>query len=111
MTILLSIFLAIAGFFLSALALKLSLGVLGQPKLQNKYSTAISTSGVLSIAGLLIGLVVPLVGFLVYGVFWVVVVRSVYGISVKKSVGVALLMVLIRQVLMFALQHFLPGSV
>ncbi len=106
MTILLSIFLAIAGFFVSAFALKLSLGALGQPKLQNKYSTAVSTSGILNLAGLLIGLFVPFVGFVVYGIFWVVVVRSVYGISVKKSVGVAALMVLIREVLMYAVKYF-----
>ncbi len=106
MTIITSIFLAIAGFFLSALALKLSLGAMGQPKLQNKYSTAVSTSGVLSIAGLLIGLVVPFVGIVVYGIFWVVVVRSVYGISVKKSVGVGALMMLIRAALMFGLGYF-----
>ncbi|GEM_PF-4512942 len=107
MTILLSIFLAVAGFFISALALKLSLTVLGQPKLENKYSTAITTSGLLNIVGLLIGLIVPFVGFVIYGIFWVLIVRSVYGLSVKKSVGVAFLMVAIRQVLMFALQHFM----
>lgn len=93
-----SIILAVVSFFLQAFALKLALGVMGQPSHQNKYGTAIRVAATLALAGFLLGFI-PLVGWLVYAILWLLVVRSVYGIGLTKSVGVAVLQVVIRLVL------------
>lgn len=90
-----SILLAIAGFFLSALALKLALGVLGQPKHDNKYGTAVTVAGVLSVGSFVLGFV-PVLGWLLYPVLWLGVVKSVYRIGFAKSLVVAVLQLVIR---------------
>ena len=82
-------------FLLSAFALKLSLSALGQPTRRNQYGTAITVSALLTVCGWVLGLI-PFFGWLVYAILWIAVVRSVYELSLKKSVGVALLLVFIR---------------
>lgn len=99
-----NIIVAIAGFFISALALKFALSLLGQVGQENKYGTAITTSGVLSSVGLVLSFFTPFfISLPIYAIFWLMMVRSVYGISLKKSVALAGLMVGIRYLLMFAL--------
>lgn len=93
---------AILSFFVSAFALKLSLSAMGQPARRNRYDTAMTVSAVLSLCGWVLGFV-PFLGWLVYGILWLAVVRSVYEISLKKSIGVAVLLVLIRAGLLFGL--------
>lgn len=97
-----SILLSIIGFFVGALALKLALGVLGQPGTENKYSTALTVSGVLAISSLLLSFV-PLFGWLLYAVLWLAVVKSVYRIGFGKSLIVALLQLVIRGGIWFLL--------
>lgn len=91
MTIIISIVTAILTFFLSALALKLALGVMGQPAHENKYGTAITVAGVLAACSLLLSMLPFFVSWFVYPILWLVIVRSVYHISFTKSIAVAAL--------------------
>lgn len=103
MSFLIGILLAVVGFFVSALALKLALGVLGQPAHENKYGTAVTVAGILSVCSLLLSFTPFFVGWVLYPLLWLVLVKSVYRIGFAKSLGVAVLQVLIRGGLMWLL--------
>lgn len=96
MSILLSIVTAILTFFLSALALKLALRVMGQPAHENKYGTAVTIAAMLSVGNLLLGFFPFFVGWILYPIMWLVMVKSVYHISFTKSVAVSIVQALIR---------------
>lgn len=93
-----SIVVSILGFFVSSFALKLALGVLGQPSRENKYGTAVTVAGILSVVSLLTGFI-PFVGWFIYAGLWLLIVRSVYDIGFAKSVVVAVLQTAIRGIL------------
>ena len=96
MSILLSILTAVLTFFMSAFALKLALRFMGQPAHENKYGTAVTVAALLSFSSLLMGLLPFFVSWFVYPILWIVLVRSVYHISITKSIGVAALQAVIR---------------
>ena len=96
MSFLMSILTAVLTFFLSALALKLALRVMGQPARENKYGTAVTVAGILSVASVLLGAFPFFVAWIVYPILWIVMVKSVYHISFTKSLGVAVLQAVIR---------------
>ena len=103
MSIIISIVTAILTFFLSALALKLSLHLMGQPSQENKYGTAVTVAGLLSVCGLLLTPFPFFVSWLVYPLLWLLIVRSVYRISFTKSIAVAVLQGVVRMGLVFLL--------
>ena len=90
-----SIIAGILTFFVSAFALKLALHVMGQPARENRYGTALTVASLLSISSLLLGFF-PLIGWFIYPILWLLIVRGVYHISFSKSIAVAFLQVLIR---------------
>jgi len=92
-------FLWVINFFVSALALKLSLNILGQPSGRNRYKTALKVALGLAFAGWVLGFV-PFLGWLLYAGLWVFVIRDVYGTSWTKTLGVALLQVVVRLTLL-----------
>lgn len=95
---------AVVTFFLSALALKVALHLMGQPARENKYGTAVTVAGLLSVSSLLLSLFLPFfVSWIVYPILWLVIVRSVYHISFTKSIAVAALQVVVRFGLIFLL--------
>jgi hypothetical protein len=108
MSFLIGILLGIVGFFVSALALKLALGMLGQPAHENKYGTAVTVAGILSFSSFLLSFTPFFVGWVLYPLLWLVLVKSVYRIGFTKSVLVAMLQLAIRGGLMWAL-HLLFG--
>lgn len=95
----------IISFFVQALALKLALGVLGQPSAQNKYSTALGVSGGLTLTSIVVG-AVPFFGWLLVPVMWIAIVMGVYHIGFLKSLGVAVLQVLLKFVITLILAIF-----
>lgn len=97
-----SILLGIIGFFLSAFALKLSLKVMGQPAGESQYGTAVTVAGILAVTSFVLSFV-PFVGWLLYPIMWLMIVRSVYHISFSKSLVVAVLQVAIRGALFLLL--------
>lgn len=88
----------IISFFVQALALKLALGVLGQPSAQNKYTTALGVCGGLTLASIVVGSV-PFFGWLLVPVMWIAIVMGVYHIGFLKSVGVAVLQVILKMMI------------
>ncbi|MFU8807244.1 MAG: hypothetical protein ACNA8W_25775 [Bradymonadaceae bacterium] len=93
-----AIFTIIISFLVQALALKLALGVLGQPSTQNRYGTALGVAGGLTAMGFVLGFV-PIMGWLLFPVMWIAVVMGVYKIGFLKSLGVAILQVVLRMVI------------
>lgn len=91
-----SFILAIASFFVSAFALKLALGALGQPKHENKYGTALTVAGILSVTSFVLGFLPFYIGWLLYPILWLGIVKSVYHIGFGKSMAVAVLQLVIR---------------
>lgn len=91
-----SIATAILTFFVSAFALKLALKTLGQPARENKYGTAVTVAGLLSLSSLLLTFFPFFVGWFVYPVLWLLIVRSVYHISFSKSLALAVLQAVIH---------------
>jgi hypothetical protein len=100
-----TIFGLIIGFFVQAFALKLALGAMGQPAAENRYSRALGVSAMLTVAGFILGFV-PFFGWLLSSAVWVAVVMSVYHIGFLKSVGVAILQVVLRFILGLLLALF-----
>ncbi|MBA2660958.1 MAG: hypothetical protein H0U74_01580 [Bradymonadaceae bacterium] len=90
-----AILFAIIGFFVQALALKVALGVLGQPSAQNKYSTALSVAALLNFSGLLLGFV-PFFGWFIYAILWLAVVMGVYHIGFVRGLAVAVLQIVVK---------------
>ena len=85
----------ILGFLMQAVALKLSLGVLGQASAQNKFGTAIGVVAVLKIA-LMVTAFVPVVGWLLKPLVWLLVIMAVYKIGFFKSIAVAIVQVVFQ---------------
>lgn len=86
---------AIVSFLLHVLTLKLAAGTMGVPRAHNRYSRALAVVLGLSVLGFVLGLI-PVLGWLLYPLVWVVVVKSAYDLSVLKSVGVALVQVALK---------------
>ncbi len=95
------ILLHIISFFVSAYALKFSLGVMGQPARENKYGTALTVAGVLTVGSMILGLLPFYLGLLVYPILWLAVVNGVYHIGMFKSMAVAGLQFFVRIGLMW----------
>lgn len=85
----------IIGFFLSALALKLALGAFGQPARENSYSTAVTVAGLLSVLSLALSFI-PFVGWVIYPLAWIILVKAVYRLRLGRSIAVGAMQVLIR---------------
>lgn len=86
---------AIVSFLLHVLTLKLAAGSMGVPRANNQYLKALMVVLGLSLAGFVLGLV-PILGWLLYPLVWVVVVKSAYDLSFAKSLGVALVQVVLK---------------
>ena len=92
----------IVGFLIQAVALKLSLSVLGQASAQNKFGTALGVVAILNIAMLVISFV-PIVGWLVKPLVWLLVIMTVYRIGFVKGVAAAFIQFLIQLALKWLL--------
>jgi hypothetical protein len=90
------------GFVVQALALKFSLGLLGQAKSENKFSKALGISLFLTVAMFVLGFV-PLVGWALKPLMWLVIVMAAYKIGFFKSLGVAVLQALAQLALKWIL--------
>lgn len=88
-----SILVFFLGFIVQALALKVSLNLVGQARAQNKFSKALKVSLLLSFALLLTGFI-PVVGWIAKPLVWLLIVMSAYNIGFGKSIGVAILQAL-----------------
>lgn len=100
-----AILISIVSFFVQALALKVSLGMFGQPSNTNRYSTALGVAAVLNLSAMVLGFV-PLFGWFLYAALWLGVVMSVYKIGFGRSLGVAVLQIIVRWVLTLLLGFF-----
>ena len=89
------IFAFILGFLLQAIALKWSLAILGQNSAQNKFGTALGVVAMLNVSVVAISFV-PLVGWVLKPLVWLLIVMAVYRIGFFKSIGVAIFQVLIQ---------------
>ena len=85
----------ILSFIIQAVALKLSLSVLGQASAQNKFGTAVGVVALLNVA-LVVTSFVPVVGWLLKPLVWLLVIMSVYRIGFFKSIGVAVIQLVIQ---------------
>lgn len=92
----------ILSFIIQAIALKLSLSVLGQASAQNKFGTAIGVVAVLNIA-LLVTSFVPVVGWMLKPLVWLLVIMAVYRTGFFKSIGVAVIQLVIQLALKWIL--------
>lgn len=92
----------IISLFVQALALKVALGLLGQKSAQNKFSTALVVSTLLNIA-LVVTAFVPIVGWMLKPLVWLLVIMAVYKIGLFKGMGVAVLQFLVQAGLKFLL--------
>ena len=90
-----TLILGILSFFVQAFALKLAVGAMGAPRAKNTYSTAMTVAFGLNLAGFLLGFI-PFVGWLVYLVLWFAVIMSVYDLGFWRSIGVAVLQVVLK---------------
>lgn len=94
-TIITTIVLFILGFLIQAVALKVSLGMLGQAQSKNKFSTALGVTLLLSVALFITGFV-PLFGWFLKPLVWLLVIMVVYKIGFFKSLGVAFVQLIIQ---------------
>ena len=101
--ILTSILVFFLGFIVQALALKVSLSIVGQAKAQNKFSKALWVSLILSFALLITGFI-PVVGWIAKPLVWLLIVMSAYNIGFTKSVGVAVLQALAQHAMAWLLK-------
>ena len=85
----------ILSFIIQAVALKLSLSVLGQASAQNKFGTAVGVVALLNVA-LVVTSFVPVVGWLLKPLVWLLVIMAVYRIGFFKSIGVAVIQLVIQ---------------
>lgn len=90
-----TIFVFILGFLIQATALKTALSLVGQTRAQNKFSTALGVSLLLSVALFFTGLV-PFFGGLLKPLVWLLLVMLIYRIGFLKSLGVALIQALVQ---------------
>ena len=102
--------LPILRFFVNAFALKLAVGVVSKPEVENQYGTAVTLSALLSLLGLAFTFI-PLVGGLLHMIAWVIVVRMVYGMSLTRSVGVGVLQWGVGFLLMWGLKLIGIGAI
>ena len=100
-----SLVLGVVSFLLQALALKVALGAMGQPESRNEYTTALTVSAGLSLAGFVLSSI-WIVGGLLYLVFWVLVVMNVYELKFTKALAVGVLQYILRWML-----HLVLGAV
>lgn len=94
-SLLLSPLFVLLGLLLQALALKISLGFLGQSASENRFSRALGVTVILSVALFLLGWI-PLIGWLLKPFFWLMVIMIVYRIGFMKTLGVALVQFFIQ---------------
>jgi hypothetical protein len=98
-----SLIIGIATFVLHAFVLKLAVGTMGAPQHKNTLSKALTVAFGLSVAGFLIGFV-PLVSWPLYALLWVAVIATVYEIGIMRSIGVAVLQVVLKLVIWLLLK-------
>lgn len=102
----LSFLLAPVFFLLSlliqAFALKLSLGFFGKESSENRFSTALGVSFLLSIVLLIVG-AMPFLGVVLKPLIWMLVVMLVYRTGFLKTLGVAVVQVVIQAALKWIL--------
>lgn len=90
------------GLLLQALALKLSLSFFGQNASENRFSRAFGVTLLLSVALFVLGWI-PLFGWFLKPLFWLVAIMVVYRIGFMKTLGVAIVQLLIQAVLKWLL--------
>lgn len=93
-----TILFAIFALLAHAVALKLALGAVGQRSANNKFSTALGVATLLNVA-MFVTALVPVVGWIVKPLVWLLIIMAVYKIGFLKSVGVTVLQVVIYKVL------------
>jgi hypothetical protein len=95
----------IVTFFLHALVLKFAVGTMGVPRTKNTISKALSIAFGLTLAGLVISFI-PFVSWLIYAVVWMGVIMSAYDIGFVKSLGVAVMQIVLKVVVWIVLALF-----
>lgn len=93
-----TIFVFILGFFIQATALKAALSLMGLARAQNKFSTALGVSLLLSGTLFFIGWV-PFIGALLKPLVWLILVMLIYRIGLLKSLGVAFVQAVVQLLL------------
>lgn len=86
----------VLSFFAAALALKLALGAMGQPRHLNKYGTAVTVAAILTVSSAILSLLPLHLGWFIYPLLWLLLVKAVYHIGVLKSLAVGMLQLFIR---------------
>jgi hypothetical protein len=95
----------IVTFFLHALVLKLAVGTMGVPQTKNTYSKAMSIAFGLTLAGFVISFI-PLLSWPIYAVLWMGVIMSAYDLGFFKSLGVAVMQIVLKVVVWIVLALF-----
>lgn len=92
----------IVSLIVQAIALKLALGLLGQAGASNKMSTALTVVGILQVA-LVVTSFIPIVGWFIQPLVWLLVIMAVYKIGFFKTLGVALVQFVVQILLKWLL--------
>ncbi len=92
----------VLSFFIQVVALKLSLSLLGQASANNKMATAVGVVAVLNIA-LMVTTFVPVVGWLLKPLVWLLIIMAVYKIGFFKSIAASVIQLVIQALLKWLL--------
>ena len=99
----------IISFLLQALALYLAVKAVAEDQTRNSYGRALLVASILGVLGWLLlesFAVLACGGWFLYLILWFAVIMGVYKISLLRSLGVAIMLVLIRLGLALVLSLF-----
>ncbi len=93
----------ILAFFIQAIALKMALGLLGQAKSDNQFSTALAVAAMLNVA-MVITTFIPFFGDILKPMVWLLIIMAIYKIGFFKSIAVAVVQLVIAGLLEWILE-------
>jgi hypothetical protein len=100
-----TLIIGIVTFFLHALVLKLAVGTMGVPQAKNPYPKALSIAFGLTLAGFVIGFI-PLISWFIYALVWLGVIMAAYDLGFVKSLGVAIMLIVLKVMVWIVLALF-----
>lgn len=92
----------IVAIVVQAVALKLTLGLLGQASANNKFSTALGVAAMLKVA-MVMTTFLPIVGWVLKPLIWLLIIMAVYNTGFLKTIAVAIVQFVIQKLLAWIL--------
>ena len=87
--------LSLLSFLLQAFVLKVAVGAMGAPERKNTYAKALWVAFALNAAGFVLGWF-GIMGAIVYLILWFAVIMSTYALGLFRSIGVAVVQVVLK---------------